>query len=286
MRHSGPVTIRRDDDPMVFDRDHVLFGPLRDQVLDLDQVRRYGATMFGDPDAISLYDMAPREWFELGVRMLGRTAVECTRDRLAALIAQDVAELAATAQTPTALVLDLFAGSANTLYWLHRALPDARAVGIELDPVIHEHARHNLDLVGCPIELHREHYADALSSLDPAVPADPGAAGGGGAGGLAVVFIGPPWGHALDLEHGLDLDGTAPPVHEILGRVTEALAGRPLLIAVQAFERMVPGPVEDLAATLDWSRLSCYDLNPPGRNPATLLGTLGWRPSADAGPLP
>ena len=45
--------------------------------------------------------MAPAEWHAKGVRVLGRTAVECTRDRLADAIGRDVAAVAANAP-PTA----------------------------------------------------------------------------------------------------------------------------------------------------------------------------------------
>jgi hypothetical protein len=83
MRQDGAVRTVDEDDPTVYNRDFVLFGPLREEVLELEQVRKYGAEMFGDPDAISLYGMAPREWHVRGIRMLGRTTVECTSDSLA-----------------------------------------------------------------------------------------------------------------------------------------------------------------------------------------------------------
>ncbi len=262
------MATRSEDDAVVFDRDHVLFGPLREAVLDLDQVRRYGATMFGDPDAISLYGMTPERWYALGVRLLGRTMVECTRDSLSALIAADVAEIAATAPVPARLVLDPFAGSANTLYWMHSALPGVAAAGIEIDPVIWEHTRNNLGLAGCPIELRNGSYADVLDELDP--PPD----------GLTIVFVGPPWGHGFDATTGLDFGRTVPPVREIVDLVTTAIPGRPLLVAVQAFERIEPESLEAVRSAFDWSQLRTYTLNPPGKNPATLLGTLGWTPSA------
>lgn len=259
------------DDSTVFDRDHVLFGPLREAVLDLEQVRRYGAAMFGDPDAISLYGMTPQAWYERGVRLLGRTVVECTRDSLSRLIAADVAEVAGRAPERTALVLDPFVGSANTLYWMHRALPGAVALGVELDPVIVEHTRHNLDLVGCPIEMRNGGYTDALDELgDLAALPD----------GLVIVFVGPPWGHALDTATGLDLGHTLPPVGEIVDRVLAGIPGRPLLVAVQAFERMEPVSLEAVRSRFEWSQVRTYSLNPPGRNPATVLGTRGWTPDA------
>jgi hypothetical protein len=254
------------DDATVFDRDHVLFGPWRDKVLDLEQVRSYGRAMFGDPDAISLYGMTPQAWYERGIRLLGRTTVECTRDSLSELIAADIAQVADAAPWRPALVVDPFAGSANTLYWVHRALPDARAVGVELDAVIWEHTHHNLDLVGCPIEIRKGSYVDALGDLE--APRD----------GLVVVFVGPPWGHGLDAFTGLDFGRTLPPVRDIVERIGSSMQGRPLLVAVQAYERLEPASLETVRSLFDWSELRTYSLNPPGKNPATLLGTRGWTP--------
>jgi hypothetical protein len=253
------------DDSAVFDRDHVLFGPLREAVLDLDQVRRYGATVFGDPDAISLYDMTPEAWYARGVRLLGRTTVECTRDSLSRLIAADIAEVSATAPVATTLVLDPFAGSANTLFWMHQAMPDAAAVGVEVDPVIWEHTSHNLDLVGCRVDLRNGSYTEALADFE--APEE----------GLAVVFVGPPWGHGFDPTTGLDFGRTTPPVAEIVEHI-EGKVGRPLLVAVQAFERLEPASLAAVQEMFEWSQLRTYSLNPPGKNPATLLGTRGWTP--------
>ena len=109
-----------------FDRRLLLFGPRRDQVLPLHEVERYGRDSYGDADYVSIYGMPPAQWHARGVRLLGRTAVECTRDRLADLIGQDVAAVARTAPRPAGvLVVDPFAGSANTLYWISRHLPAA-----------------------------------------------------------------------------------------------------------------------------------------------------------------
>jgi hypothetical protein len=261
------VRTTSDGDPAVFDRDHVLFGPLREAMLDLEQVRRYGASVFGNPDAISLYGMTPEAWYERGVRLVGRTMVECTRDSLSELIAADIAEVAGRAPERPALVLDPFAGSGNTLHWVHRALPDVTAVGVELDPVIWENSRHNLDLVGSSIDWRHGSYLDALADIDPAPD------------GLAIVFVGPPWGHGFDATTGLDFALTTPPVRDIVDHIIAGLPRTPLLVAVQAFERIEPASLEEVRSMFDWSELRTYSLNPPGRNPATLLGTRGWTPA-------
>jgi hypothetical protein len=265
-----PVRQEASGPDQVYDRDFVLFGPLRETVLDLWQVQQYGAHMFGDADSISLYGMRPDQWCARGVRLLGRTVVECTRDELARVIAGDVAALAAVAPaSPPALVLDPFAGSGNTLYWLQRMIPGSTGVGFEIDPVIGGHTSHNLALVDAPIDVVNSDYAEGLRSVEAR------------ADQLIVVFVAPPWGHAFDPDTGLDLGGTEPPIGEIVDIVAERLAGHRLLIAVQAFERLDSAALDDVTARFDWSFVHRYDINPPGRNPALVLGTLGWMPESN-----
>jgi len=112
---------------LIYDRQLLLRGVKRNAVLELREVQRYGADSYDDPNYVAIYGMRPDEWHEKGVRLLGRTAVECTRDALADAIGKDVAGVVATAPHPTRpLVVDLFAGSGNTLYWLMRHLAGAR----------------------------------------------------------------------------------------------------------------------------------------------------------------
>jgi hypothetical protein len=119
-----------------YDRRLMLFGAKRDEVLRLWEVRRYGRDSYGDPDYLRLYGMTPAQWYARGVRLRGRTAVECTRDTLADLVGRDIAALVPAAFR-VALVVDPFAGSANTLYWIARHLPGARPLGFETDPGVY-----------------------------------------------------------------------------------------------------------------------------------------------------
>ena len=66
-----------------YDRQLLLAGAKRGAVLDLPEVQRYGTESWGDPDYVCIYDRRPAEWCGRGIRILGRTAVECTRDELA-----------------------------------------------------------------------------------------------------------------------------------------------------------------------------------------------------------
>ncbi|MGZ4363492.1 MAG: hypothetical protein ACXVFF_14795 [Gaiellaceae bacterium] len=56
---------------------------MRNELIGLWEVERYGS------DCVCVCGLPPREWYGHGVRLLGRTVVECTRDRLAARISGD-----------------------------------------------------------------------------------------------------------------------------------------------------------------------------------------------------
>ena len=65
-----------------YDRQLLLEGAKRNAVLDLIEVQRYGIESWGDPDYVCIYGLRPADWYGKGIRILGRTAVECTRDEL------------------------------------------------------------------------------------------------------------------------------------------------------------------------------------------------------------
>ncbi len=64
-----------------------LLGEKRNELLALREVRQYGRDSFSDPDHVSIYVFKPHERHARGVRILGRTALECTPNRLALSIA-------------------------------------------------------------------------------------------------------------------------------------------------------------------------------------------------------
>jgi 16S rRNA G966 N2-methylase RsmD len=248
------------------DREYLLSPSKRNTILELWEVERYGQDSFGDPDYVSIYGLGPREWYSRGVRLLARTAVECTRDRLAKLIGRDVARLAGSAKADARVVIDPFAGSANTLYWLSRLTDARRAVGFELDDRVFETTRHNIDVLGLDVMLSHEPYESALARArvrDHELP---------------IVFVAPPWGDALSPSHGLDLRRTTPPVAEVVERVRNAFPERPTLVAAQLYETVEPESLDDLASMLDWSSRTTYGIDAPGRNHGLLLGTIGWIP--------
>src|SRR3981081_3193934 len=97
-----------------YDRQLLLFGPKRSEVLELWEVLRYGTKSYGDADYVSVYGLPPAAWYEKGIRLLGRTAVECTRDHLADAIGRDTAMAAQSGSGTNGItVIDPFAGSGN-----------------------------------------------------------------------------------------------------------------------------------------------------------------------------
>ena len=254
--------------PLIHDRQLLLHGDKRNQVLELDEIRQYGSDSFADADYVTIYGLRPDEWHARGVRLLGRTAVELTRDRLAERIGRDIAAaMHGLTRGTGALVIDLFAGSGNTLFWIVQQIAGARGVGFEFDDRVAALTARNLEIVGAPIAFRHCDYRGGLADLADCRE------------GAIVLFVAPPWGKALDEAKGLDLASTEPPIGEIVDRVSAIFAGRKLLFAIQVYERVEPVSLAELQRRLDWSHLHVYDFNVPGRNHGILLGTGGWRPA-------
>jgi len=247
----------------VYDRS-LLLGEKRYDVLTLPEVQQYGRDNFSDPDFLSLYGCGPHEWYARGARILGRTAIECTRDRLAGLIGRDIAAVARITPAATPAVVDLFAGSGNTLYWIKRHAGAGRGIGFEIDDTVFELTRNNLSVMGLDIELIHDGYQHGLPTLGELDES------------LLIVFVAPPWGDALRGGSVLDLRGTQPPVAEVIDVTTGVFGSRKLLFAVQLFENVEPGSLADVTARFPWSATKVYDINPPGRNAGLLLATWGW----------
>jgi len=253
---------------LTYDRQLLLLGSKRNAVLDLSEVVRYGTDSYGDANYVSVYGLQPADWYARGIRLLGRTAVECTRDQLADAIGQDVAATAssaADAPLTRVLVIDPFCGSGNTLYWILRHMPQSRGLGFEADQQVFQLTQQNLAILGLPFEFRHADYVTGLRevSLSPDQ--------------LLIAFVAPPWGTALSASDGLDLRGTSPPVSEIVDRLAQRCPN-PMLFAIQVYERIVPASLAELTRRGDWSTLRIYNFNEAGQNHGLLLMTRGWRP--------
>jgi RNA cap guanine-N2 methyltransferase len=175
----------------VYNRALLLHGSKGDEVLSLAEIEQYGRESFADLDYLSIYGMSPREWYGCGIRLLGRTAVECTRDALGDRIVRDVASVAACMPSNQFVVIDPFAGSCNSLFWIVRHLPDSEGIGFESDANVFELTHRNLAALGQRIEVVHGDYARLLERYR--FPEDRS----------IVVFVAPPWGTALDEAQGL-----------------------------------------------------------------------------------
>jgi hypothetical protein len=259
------------DEFPVYDRELLLRGAKRNAVLDLREVQRYGSDSYGDTDYVSVYGMRPADWHAKGARLLGRTAVECTRDRLGDAIGKEVAAIAGPRPPGArAQVVDLFAGSGNTLYWLLRHLPGSRGVGFESDAAVFRLTRHNIAALALPIDILNTDYLTGLAGISV------------GLDELLILFIAPPWGDAFDRTSGVDLRRTTPPITEIVDFLLYRFSQNHLLCAVQVYEVVLPVSMAELTARFDWSTLRIFQLNTPGQNHGILLGTKGWAPQVIA----
>jgi hypothetical protein len=253
----------------VYDRALLLLGPKRNKVLTLEEVRQYGAHSFADPDYVQIYGMAPATWYRQGIRLLGRTAVECTRDALASRIGRDIAGIAAgIPRTRQFAVIDPFAGSCNTLYWILRHVPNSQGVACEFDRQVYELTKRNIASLDRTIDLQYGDYQSFLAECR--LPPNHG----------LIYFIAPPWGTALDEVAGLDLRRTTPPITDIIEFIKTRYPRQRVLVAIQVYEKLNPASLREIQALLDWSDLRIYDLNDAGKNHGILLGTSGWKPSS------
>jgi len=251
----------------VYDRALLLHGSKRDKVLTLEEVQRYGIDSFSDPDYVQIYGMTPTVWYRQGIRLLGRTAVECTRDALANRIGKDIACIAARLPNATHFtVIDPFAGSCNTLYWILGFIPNAQGMACESDRHVYDLTKRNISDLDRTINLQHGDYQSLLAACR--VPADQG----------LIFFIAPPWSTALDEVAGLDLRCTTPPIIDVIGFIKTTYPTPRMLLAIQVHEKLEPASLHEVQALLDWWDLRVYDLNDAGRNHGILLGASGWKP--------
>jgi hypothetical protein len=164
------------------------------------------------------------------------------------------------------IVLDPFAGSGNTLYWIMRHARPDRSVGFELDDAVFERTRENLRLMGIAVDVRHEGYEPGLKRLT--IQDDE----------LVILFVSPPWGTALDDRSGLDFRRTAPPVTDIIDLAGVVFPRHKVLYAIQAYELVDRDSLAELTDLFQWSAFHVYDINPQARNPGLLLGTVGWIP--------
>jgi hypothetical protein len=164
------------------------------------------------------------------------------------------------------VVIDPFAGSCNTLFWILRQLPNSEGIAFESDPQVFELTHRNLAALDQRIELVHGDYVRRLE--ERCVPEDRG----------IVAFVAPPWGTALDEVQGLDLRRTTPPISEVIEQITRQFPKHNILLATQVYEKVGIPSLTEVQSKLDWTELRIYDINEKGRNHGVLLGTKRWAP--------
>jgi len=266
-RHGRPRTTRRSRTTRSYDRGYLLSPAKRNQVMELWEIRRYGRDSFGDADYVHIYGMPPAAWYRQGVRLLARTAVECVRDALGDLIGAEVARFVHGAPVVSGMtVIDPFAGSCNSLYWILRHLQDANGVACEVDDAIFAVTSRNRAVLDVPIELVHGDYSAHLPGCR--LPADR----------FIVVFVAPPWGDALQQLTGLDLRRTQPPVCDVVDICERMFGSHAVLYVTQVHQHIEPASLAELERRFDWSELHIYDINVEGMKHGVLLGTQRWMP--------
>ncbi|MBC3840649.1 hypothetical protein GXW82_11410 [Streptacidiphilus sp. 4-A2] len=232
-----------------------LLGPLRDQPLTTDQLYEAGRIICGHPESLSLYGVPAAELTARGLRVLGRTALECTKDPHPAAIAELIAEIQhPLGQRP--MVVDLFCGSGNIGHHLGRRLGHP-VYAAERDPLVYATTRHNLDRLDSSVALHHADYREMLTAL-PALPAR-------SEGDIYVVD--PPWGAAAFTPDGLDLTRTAPPLPEILDDVRRSRDHLPCLVVIKTNDRIVNSSLDNsLGGAVHLHTFTPEPMLPPGLN--------------------
>lgn len=236
-----------------------LLGPKRATVLTVDEIREASRALYGDPEHLRIYGMPPDAFTARGIRILGRTAVECTTDPHATAIAEGVEAQMRALGVRRWSVVDLFAGSGNLLYHLAARTSADPVLGFERDPDIFALTRANLVAVGSRARLHLGAFEDELRA--ERIPADR----------PCVVCLHPPWGRGFRFDAGLDLRRTDPPTPDIVEAVEARLPEHALFLLHHIHERMVEASVE--AVTRGW-RIHVRRVtggSPPGMNSAYLI---------------
>jgi len=250
-----------------YERTFLLSEEKRHQVMQLWEVQKYGADSFSDPDYVCIYGMRPQEWHGRGIRLLARTTVECVRDSLGELIGRDVERLLQNAASPMkVIVIDPFAGSCNSLFWILRCVKNSKGIGFEIDRTIFEMTKRNLSCLDTDIELVKGDYRTLLKNY--VFPADH----------LFVVFVAPPWGDALNEVTGLDLKRTTPPIADVVRYVDRVYQEHRILWVTQVHQTVEAGSLTDLKSRFDWSMLRIYHINVEGMKHGVLFGTNRWQP--------
>lgn len=241
----------------------MLLGPKRATVLDADELVEASQGLYGDPDHLRIYGLSPRQFFARGVRILGRTAVECTTDPHAEAIALAIEAHMSSAGHARFSLVDLFVGSGNLLFHFAARTSADPVVGFERDAKIFALTRDNLAIMGSRAALYHAGFRDGLESLH--LPVDR----------PCVVCLHPPWGGGFSFDEGLDLRRTEPPTDEVLDAVYACLPAPRVIVLHHIHERMVEASIEAVMHGHQLHRRAITRGSPPGMNSAYVICSRG-----------
>jgi hypothetical protein len=230
-----------------------------------------GERLYHDRQACAVYGCSPDQAYARGIRLAGRTAIECCLDAPAQTIAADLQRyLQQQGMAGPVAVVDLFAGAGNLMYHIAHTLRAAYGVGIDADPLVARLTAQNLAIVASPWQVTHSSWQE----FDPASLPD--------AIETLVVVVDPPWGCG-HTSQGLDLRATDPPVPDILAALIPLLR-HPTVWVIKTYEHTVPASLATITerlANCQYSTLSCMA---PGTNVGYLLGaTAGALPALEIG---
>ncbi len=220
-------------------RKDFLTPPLASRELRLRDVRRAAERLSGDPNDLRLFGMSTLVWYMLGVRILGRTAIEATRDPQARFVGWAVAETLRQHDYKIQTVIDPFAGSGNSLYHLMKATSAPLGIGIEADAEIYRRTKSNFDVLqrwkrlrGSHVDIRHGDWSDYRSFLGDQA---------------TLMHLDPPWGDAFNRD-GLDLRVTHPPILHILSDIARSKGPAPVFVAISTMPQVVQESVEEIRA--------------------------------------
>ena len=220
-------------------RSEYLAPPLSASRLSLREVWSAAERLSGDRGDIRLFGLPTLGWWAIGVGILGRSAIEATRDPQARFLAEAVTTTLRENGHEITDVIDPFVGSGNVLYHFVKATGATNGTGIELDSTISVLTQRNFEalrrwrrLRGARVSIHHGDWCRTAEFLTNRP---------------TLIVLSPPWGDAFDLE-GLDLRATEPPIGHLLARLAQIEGDGPVFVAVMTFPKIVRQSLDEIVA--------------------------------------
>lgn len=233
-------------------RNAMLFSEKKDHVLSLDEILNVEKLFYETENVLSLFGMTPQKFYEKGIRILGRTSIECTVDSHAMQIA-DIVKNVRMKHFPhiKPVVIDLFAGSGNLLFHIATALDAQKAIGIEKQQSLYDLTKKNFEIINFKCQMHCGDSLNKLQLLQ--IPETTPIA----------VILDPPWGVDFDLEKGLDLLKTEPSIDHLISAVKQEFNSHRVYFFIKIYEKMVKESLEYIRSLFSFSTCNIIECSGP-----------------------